>query len=88
MKYQIGDYVISLEQGVDGPVLIKSRIVNKNLYSKQYHLDDLWGYLIEHDEMITNAEEGVILSEEKILGKVPKNFSREQLKNKFPEYFI
>ena len=90
MKYEIGDYVITLEQGVDvdGLTLIKSRIVDKNPYTKQYHLDDLWGCMVEYDEMITDAEKNVILSEERILGKVPKNFTPKQLRKKFPEYFI
>jgi hypothetical protein len=90
MKYKVGDYVISFESDGSGggTVLIKSHIVKTNLYTKQYHLDDIWAYTIKDGKMITNGDKNVIVSEETIVGKVSKNFLPTELKNKYPEYFI
>jgi hypothetical protein len=88
MKYNIGDYVITTDNYIDGLCFIKSRIIGKDYREKKYKVKDLWLYNIQHDEIEKKIPVYISLMDEAIIDKVPKNFVPKQLKDCFPEYFI
>jgi hypothetical protein len=86
--YNLDDVVLIIEKIKDSYVIATSiiiSIIEKTSHSFTYTVDDIW--------IITSLEDlgpdiNIDINEDNIVKKVTKNYSKEDFKKEYPEYFI